>query len=99
MATNVFICCRYKIIAYVSVSNFNFPNTRKTQTNGFRGGLPGSPVAGPCAVCGEAEGAQLSKSGGNVVFRGPKSCLSPVCREGVAMLHNDASWGNKREQV
>lgn len=78
------------MIAYVSVSNFNFPNTRKTQTNEFRGGLPGSPVAGPRAVCREAEGARLNKSGGSFVFRGPKSCL-PVCRECVAMLHNGAS--------
>lgn len=78
------------MIAYISVSNFNFPNIRKTQTNEFRG-LPGSPVAGACALCGDAEGAGLSKSGGRAVSRGPKaaSLLSAgkVLRRHFTMVH------------
>lgn len=52
------------MITYVPVSSFNSPNTRKTQTNGskFGGGLPSLSGAGALALCGEAEGAGLSKS-------------------------------------
>lgn len=88
------------MVAYISVSNFNFSNIRKTQTSEFRGGLPGSPVAGARALCGEAEGAGLNKPGGRVISRGPKGCLPTVCRAGVEeTLQNGASWGNKRQQV
>lgn len=71
-----------------------------TQTNEFRGGLPGSPVAGALTLCGEAEEAGLSKSGSRVASIG-LSCLPNVCREGVEeTLHNGASWMmDKREQV
>lgn len=30
-------------------------------------------MAGACAPCGDAEGAELSKSGGRIVSRGPKA--------------------------
>lgn len=64
-AINVSICRQCKMFTYMPMSSFSSPNTRKTGTNWseFSGGPPKSWGAGAFALCGEAEGARLNKSG------------------------------------
>lgn len=86
------------------MSGFNSPNTRKTQTNGrkFGGGPPSSSGAGALALCGEAAGAGLSKSAGELAPGDPgaaslvSASAGSVLRRPFTVVHGGAVRDSRR---
>lgn len=104
VAINVSICCQYKMIVCVPISSFSSPNTGKTRTkwSEFSEGPPRSSGAGALALCGEAEGSGLNKSGEELAPGDPRAapyCLQGGCWGDSPQWCMVGGWGTSRHSL